>query len=78
MHISNEYRLAIPAYVHAGEKHCDIRFDVKDLTGIYLGCRLPDEEQKKVTTLASSMNSQITVKRAGASKHEYVMQFEDI
>ena len=70
-----EIRLAIPNIVPEGSTCAFLKFYPNELTRIYLGCRISDENQNKIIRLANILNPFIKIYKAQRHKNSYILDF---
>lgn len=74
----SEYRLAIPKVISNDADSTHIPFHPEEITSIFLGCRMSDEKQKKISDLAYKMNNKIKIIQAKRSKTLFELEFLDL
>jgi len=73
-----EYRLSIPNLIPDFKPFATLRFHAEELTSIYLGCRMEDEDKKTILTLARSINPAVEIYKSTLSTRDYDLHYKPI
>ncbi len=66
-----EYRLFIPRMLRPDQEFATLRFHQEELTGIYFGCRMQDEEMQMVQAAAENINPAVKLYQSIIAPREY-------
>jgi len=72
-----EYRLACPRFIPKGASEGFLSLYPRELSRIYFGCRMPDEQRQELKTLARNLNSDVGFSRAVMARREYSLDWTD-
>ena len=72
-----EYRLACPRLIPKGASEGFLSLYPRELSRIYFGCRMPDEQRQELKTLARNLNSSARFSRAVMARREYALEWAD-
>lgn len=71
-----EYRLFVAFMLRPGQEFATLKFHPEELTGIYFGCRMPDEEIRQMQTAAEDLNPAVRLYRSIIAPKEYGVIYE--
>ena len=66
-----EYRIAIPREFTEGSDTFDFNFHTPDLTAVYLGCKMAEDDKDNVTKNAIGLNSNVKIFQMTESTSKY-------
>jgi hypothetical protein len=70
-----ELRLCIPEEVKDGERASLLSFYPNELEEVYLGYRMEDQNRKKISELARSLNPTVKIFTCELAKRQYSLEF---
>jgi Protein of unknown function (DUF2971) len=72
-----EYRLAIPRFIPKGASESCLSLYPEELSSIYFGCRMTDEQRIEIKALARSVNPYVRFRRAVMAERKYGLEWVD-
>jgi len=73
-----EYRLFVPFCIERSKSFTTLRYQSKELSSIFLGCRMNKQNRAKIINLAKAINPCVTIYEALAMPREFSLGFEKI
>ncbi len=73
-----EYRLCVPYLIKKGEKYSYLEYKAHELTAVFLGCRMTDDNCLQATTLARQINPHVNIYKGSTLSREFGLEFEKI
>jgi hypothetical protein len=70
-----EYRLYIPFFIKPGQEFATLSFHPKELTSVFLGCRMGAENEEKTISLAKAINPYVAIYKASPTPREFSITF---
>jgi hypothetical protein len=72
-----EFRLAIPRFVPQGASAAYLDLYPDELSRVYFGCRVTDEQRRELEGLARTLNPNVRFSRAVIARREYALEWVD-
>jgi len=72
-----EYRLAIPRFIPHGKTEEYLDLNPTEISHIYFGCRVTEQQRDQLKLLARTLNSEISFSRAVLDKRAYALEWLD-
>ena len=72
----NEYRLVIPDLVPKEEKFTTLEFWNHELSAIFLGCRMSEQNRVDIVALGKRLNQKVKIYQSIVSKREFALSFQ--
>lgn len=73
-----EYRLFVPFCIERSKSFTTLRYQSKELSSIFLGCRMNKQNRAKIINLAKAINPCVIIYEALAMPREFSLGFEKI
>jgi hypothetical protein len=70
-----EYRLVIPRMIPEGEQFATLRFWDHELSAIFLGCRMSEQNKTEIIALGKRLNPKVQMYQAVVSRREFALSF---
>ena len=70
-----EFRLAIPNFIDIGATYNTVNFAPNELSAVYLGCRINQNDGDELISMARSINKEVKIYQARISAREYALEF---
>jgi hypothetical protein len=70
-----EYRLFVPFCIKPGQAFATQKYHPEELTSVYLGCRMSQQNQEKAIALAITANPLVAIHKASPTPREFRLSF---
>lgn len=71
-----EYRLSIPSCIKSGQAFATLEYYPEELTSVFLGCRMSQQNQETSIVLAKAVNPLVTIYKASPKPRDFGLIFE--
>ncbi len=73
-----EYRLYVPFEIKKDERFSFIKYHAEELTAIYFGCRMSEDEKKATANLAKVINPHVNLFEVRVKSREFGLTFKPV